>query len=145
MRPRPALPGARCRLLPLWRCRCTTPRFAPRRLQASPLLRAGFAFHRSTQIRIKTPPVQPDLLCLVDRTDKQADPNRQQFNVRQRDANVTRDDQTFVQHPVQYVEQIGGTRNRGYTIHRQKSANERNCSFRMRELTALFGGVNRTL
>ncbi len=63
--------------------------------------------YRRRQIRIVFPPVQPDLLRFIHGTHQQTNPNRQQFNVRQRNTDVSGDYQALVEDPVQDVEQIG--------------------------------------
>ena len=49
------------------------------------------------EARIISPPVQPDLLRLVDRADEQPHLNREQLHVRQIDLDVAGDDEAFVQ------------------------------------------------
>src|SRR5205085_5008660 len=52
------------------------------------------------QVRVVAPPVQPDLLGLINRADEQSDLQRQQFDVGERDLDVARDDQPLVKYPV---------------------------------------------
>ena len=44
------------------------------------------------------PPIHSHLLCLVHRTDHQADLNREQLNIHQLDLDIASDDNAFVQH-----------------------------------------------
>src|SRR5581483_8872610 len=62
-----------------------------------------FGRGRAAQEAVASPPVQPDLRGLVDRADQQPDANRQQLDVRQRDADIAGDDETLVQHPIENV------------------------------------------
>lgn len=50
---------------------------------------------------IVSPPVQSDLFRLVDRAYEKANLNREQLHVRQVDLDVSRNDEAFVQHPVE--------------------------------------------
>src|ERR1700681_2101070 len=60
------------------------------------------------EVRIVPPPVQADLLRLVDRADQQADTDGDQLDLRQRDANVAGDDQSLVEDSVQNIDQAAG-------------------------------------
>src|SRR2546423_957168 len=55
------------------------------------------------QVRVVAPPVQADLLGLVNRADEQTDLERQKLDVRQRDLDVARDDQPLVEDAVEHV------------------------------------------
>src|SRR5690606_21308815 len=59
------------------------------------------ARHRRREVRIVPPPVQADLLGLVDRTDQKPDLDRQQFDVGQVDLDVTGDDESLVQDAIE--------------------------------------------
>jgi hypothetical protein len=65
------------------------------------------------QIAIVPPPIESDFLCLVERTDEQSDPDRQEFDFRQRNLDVARDHKSFVEYPIQYVDKTGGAMMRG--------------------------------
>ena len=56
---------------------------------------------------IVPPPVEPDLLRLVERTDQQTDADRQQLDFRERHLDVTGDDEPLVEHAVEDVDQAG--------------------------------------
>src|SRR2546423_1113628 len=62
------------------------------------------------QVRVVAPPVQADLLGLVNRADEQTDLERQKLDVRQRDLDVARDDQPLVEDAVEHVNQAGRSR-----------------------------------
>jgi len=62
---------------------------------------------------VRSPPVHSDLLCLVDRTDKETHLNRKQLHVREVDLDVTDHDETFVEHAIENVDETVGAR-RGY-------------------------------
>src|SRR5207245_4052811 len=68
-------------------------------------------------MRIVLPPVQPDLLCLIHRTNQQPNPNREQFYVSQRNANVPSNHQAFIQNAIQDVQQVGGSGYARQTFH----------------------------
>ena len=59
------------------------------------------------QMMIVLPPVEADLLRLVDRADQQPDPDRQQLDFGERHLDVAGHDEPFVQHPVENVDQPG--------------------------------------
>ena len=75
------------------------------RAQLEVLLHHLFAPGR--EVTVVLPPVESYLFRLVDRTDHQTDPDRQQLDFRQRDLDVARHDQTFVQHAVEHVNKPG--------------------------------------
>src|SRR5262245_22522386 len=60
------------------------------------------------QMVIVLPPVETDLLRLVDRTDQQADTNGQQLDFSERHLDVAGNHESFVQNPVEDVDQPGG-------------------------------------
>src|SRR5205085_10467535 len=61
----------------------------------------GFgAFGPRRQVRVVAPPIQPDLLVLINRADEQTNLQRQQFDVSERDLDVARYDQSLVKYPV---------------------------------------------
>src|SRR4051812_15785176 len=66
------------------------------------------AARRAREVRIAPPPVHPDLLCLVDRADDEADTDGEQLDLGQRDADVARDQKALVEDTVQHVDQAGG-------------------------------------
>lgn len=57
------------------------------------------------QPRIIAPPVQADLLGLVDRANEKPDLNGQQLHIRQVDLDIAGDDEALVQHAVEDVDQ----------------------------------------
>ena len=59
------------------------------------------------EVGIELPPIQPDLLSLIHRTHQQADANGQQLNVGQRYPDVAGYHQSFIQDPVENIEQVG--------------------------------------
>jgi hypothetical protein len=68
-------------------------------------------------VRIVLPPIHPDLFGLIDRTHQQADSNREQLNVRQRNTHVARDHQSFVENTIQNINQISSSRGCRHPIH----------------------------
>src|SRR5688572_12737701 len=56
------------------------------------------------QVMIELPPVQPDLLGLIDRTDQEADSNREQLHFGERHLDVARHDEPFVEHAIENVD-----------------------------------------
>ena len=58
---------------------------------------------------IELPPVEPDLLGLVDRADEQPDPYRQQLDFRQRHLDVAGDHEPLVEYSVEYVDEARGS------------------------------------
>src|SRR4051812_13037550 len=69
------------------------------------VVRQHAANGRRGQPRIVAPPVQTDLLRLVDGAYQQANLNGEQLDVRQVDLDVTGDDKPLVEHPVQNVDE----------------------------------------
>ena len=61
------------------------------------------------QMMIVFPPVQTDLLGLVDRADEQADPDREQLDFGERHLDVAGHDEPLVQNPVENVDQARGS------------------------------------
>jgi hypothetical protein len=69
---------------------------------------------RSSQIRIVLPPVQADLFRLVDGANQQPYANGQQFNIRERNADIASYDEAFIQHSVEDIDKVscpGSSRN----------------------------------
>src|SRR5205823_648026 len=89
-------------------------------LQARDLrLLIGRRRRRPGQKGAVAPPVQADLLGLVDRADQQADLDRQELDVRQPDADVAGDDEALVQDPVQHVDEtVGAIRSSPWALQR---------------------------
>jgi len=54
---------------------------------------------------IVLPPVEADLLGLVNRTDQQPNANREELDFRERHFDVAGDDEPFVQDPVEHIDQ----------------------------------------
>src|SRR6266704_5468493 len=96
----------------------------------SPCRRQGA--RRSTQIGIKSPPVQANLLGFVHRTDQQADADGEQLHVGQRDTDVPGYDQPFVEDAVENIEQVSCARNGWSVFH----------ALLGRRLTRGFPGLN---
>jgi hypothetical protein len=61
---------------------------------------------------IVTPPVQADLLGLVDRADQEADLDREELDVREVDLDIARDHQAFVEDAVEDLDQPVAPRRR---------------------------------
>src|SRR5437870_933098 len=61
------------------------------------------------EMMIELPPVEANLLGLVDRADQQANPDREQLDFGQRHLDVTRHDQPLIEHPIEYFNQTGRT------------------------------------
>src|SRR5215510_1578490 len=57
---------------------------------------------------IVAPPVQPDLLGLVDRTDEQSDTDGKELDLCQRDLDIAGHHEALVQDPVEHLDQPGG-------------------------------------
>ena len=72
------------------------------------------------QFSIVAPPIEPDLLGLVERTDEQPDPDREQLDFGERNLDVTRDHQALVQHPVEDVDKVVF----GYTVANDVTARD---------------------
>jgi hypothetical protein len=68
-------------------------------------------------VRIVLPPIHPDLLGFIDRAHQQADSNREQLNIRQRNTHVARDYQSFVENAIQNIDQIRSSRSCRHPIH----------------------------
>jgi hypothetical protein len=68
-------------------------------------------------VRIVLPPIHPDLLGFIDGAHQQADSNREQLNIRQRDTHVARDYQSFIENPIQNIDQIRSSRACRHPIH----------------------------
>src|SRR5262249_10813824 len=60
------------------------------------------------QVVIELPPIETDLLRVVDRTDEQADPNRQELHFREGNLDVPGDDQALVEDAIENVDQTCG-------------------------------------
>src|SRR6185436_13188179 len=60
------------------------------------------------QVRVLAPPIQPDLLRLVDGADQEPDPDGEELDLGQRDADVSGDHETLVEHAVEDVDQTCG-------------------------------------
>ena len=79
-------------------------------LQLLVLNRQLVAAHR--EVAIVPPPVQPDLLGLVDRADHQPNPDGEQLDFGDRDLDVAGDDQALVEDPIEHVDEAA-SRERG--------------------------------
>jgi hypothetical protein len=60
---------------------------------------------RHAESRVMPPPVEADLLRLVDRANEQPDLDRDQLDVGEVDLDVAGDDEAFVQHTVEDIDQ----------------------------------------
>ena len=58
---------------------------------------------------VVTPPVETNLFRLVDRADKQPDPNRQQLDFCERDFDVAGNDEALVEDAIKNFDQSGGS------------------------------------
>jgi len=98
---------------------------------------------RSGKIRIKFPPIQTDSFRFVDATDQQANPDCEQLHVRQRYANVSRNDKSFVEHSIKNVEQISCSGNGRHSLHEKYGKDRRECGESARDLLSriLFSPV----
>jgi len=56
---------------------------------------------------VEFPPVEPNLLGLIDRADQQSNPDRQQLDFRQRHLDVAGDHQAFVEYSIEYIDEPG--------------------------------------
>ena len=64
------------------------------------------------ELAIVAPPVEPDLMCLVQRADEQTNPDRQQLDFGQRYLDVTRNHQPLVEHAIEHIDKTRGTMGR---------------------------------
>src|SRR6185312_4569207 len=71
------------------------------------------------------PPVETYGLSFIDRTDKQSDTDREQFHVRKRNANVTRDHKSFIENSIKDVQQVCCSGNRRNSLHNISGKNRR--------------------
>src|SRR5207245_6545568 len=62
---------------------------------------------RPPEVGIVPPPVEPDLLRLVDRADDEADADGEQLHLGQGDPDVARDQQPLVEDAIEHVDQAG--------------------------------------
>jgi len=62
-----------------------------------------------SQITIVLPPVEPDLLSLVDRADDQPDPDREELDFGERDLDISGDGEPLVEHPVEHIDEGTGS------------------------------------
>src|SRR6476660_84800 len=61
------------------------------------------------QAGVLPPPVEPDLLGLVDGTDQEPDADGQQLHLGERDPDVARHDEALVEDPVEHVDEARRT------------------------------------
>src|SRR5207248_8265003 len=69
------------------------------------------------QVWIVFPPVHPDLLGFVYRAHQQTDSDREQLNIRQRNAHVARDYEYFIENAIQDIYQIRSSRGCWHPFH----------------------------
>src|SRR6187455_3358958 len=79
-------------------------------LESSNFFLELLVFHRQLvapqrEMTIVTPPVQPDLFGLVDRTDHQADADGQQLDFSDGNLDVAGDHQPLVEYAIEYVDE----------------------------------------
>src|SRR5438309_9044363 len=70
------------------------------------------------EIGVVPPPIETYGFSLINRTDKQADADRQHFHVRQRNADVARDHESLVEDSIKNIEQVGCSGNRRNSLHK---------------------------
>ena len=61
------------------------------------------------QVVIVLPPIEANLLGFVDRADEQPDPDGQQLDFRERNLDISRDDEPLVEDTVENINQTRGT------------------------------------
>src|SRR5207248_11733122 len=62
------------------------------------------------EVVVGHPPVQTDLLRLVDGTDQEANANRQELDFRERKPDIAGHDEALVENPIEDLNESGGTR-----------------------------------
>src|SRR5882672_1854195 len=77
----------------------------PADLIAQRLVFGGKRFIAYRQMAVVLPPVEADLLRLVDRTDQQPDADGQQLHFRDGNFDVAGDDEAFVEDAIEHVDQ----------------------------------------
>src|SRR5262249_59669006 len=77
-------------------------------LAAQLLVLGGQTIAVRGQVSVILPPIETDLLRLVDRAHDQSNSNREQFDFGERDLDVARHDQTLVENSVEYVDEPAG-------------------------------------
>ena len=87
------------------------------------VIRYHFALGPWRQFPIVPPPVETDLLRLVQRADEQPDPNGQQLDFRKRNLDVACDHEPLVEHPVEHIHKAGGAVMRRRKIESHVAAN----------------------
>src|SRR5689334_11054250 len=73
---------------------------------------------RRREIGVVLPPVKTYGLSFIDRTDKQPDADRKQFHVGERNANIACDHESFVEHAIKDIQQVGCSGNRRNSLHK---------------------------
>src|SRR2546423_14156964 len=59
------------------------------------------------EMSVVLPPVETDLLSLVDRANHQADTNREELDFRERHLDIARDNEALVEHTIENIDQPG--------------------------------------
>ena len=59
------------------------------------------------EVMVVLPPVEPDLLRFIDRTDEKPDPDRQKFDFSERHLDVARHDEALIEHTVENINEPG--------------------------------------
>ena len=80
--------------------------------------------HLGREIGVILPPIETYGLSFINGTDEQTDSDREQFHVRKGNANVTRDHESFVKNPIQYVQQVCCSGNRRNSLHNIQEVTE---------------------
>src|SRR2546427_158707 len=62
------------------------------------------------EVMIVPPPVQPDLLCLVQRAYDQPDADREELDFGERDLDVPCDHEPLVEHSIEHIDEPGASR-----------------------------------
>src|SRR5262249_6605971 len=98
------------RVLPHRRRRTATRQLVTLPLERTHLLAQLFVLGRQQllarrQMVIELPPVEANLLRLVDRADEKPDPDRQEFDFRERHLDVACDDQPLVEDAIENVDE----------------------------------------
>jgi hypothetical protein len=101
----------------------------------------GFATPTGRQFAVVPPPVEPDLLGLVERADEQPDSDGKELDLGQRYLDVTRNDESLVEDPVEDVNEAGAAMLRGWKVesHVASDYNSRHIGRQPAILEGLYG------
>jgi len=78
------------------------------------------------QIAIVSPPIEPDFLRFVQGADEKANPDGEQLDFGQGDLDVSRDDKSLIEHPIEHVDQTCGAGPRELESHEVGTISRRN-------------------